>query len=123
MDLVDQNLVPASDFQLQQEIMLLETSYGHSYFTGPVRIAQTLPHKICIQLSNGKNRLITDIKPLHPMDEFGKEGEGYVLKENIISTLEHPEDEDIHQDQISEDPEQCYRNLIRSTRRKARELI
>ena len=91
MDLVDQNLVPASDFQLQQEVMLLETSYGHSYFTGPVRIVQILPHKICIQFSNGKKRLIScnDIKPLHPMDEFRKEGEGYVLKENIISTLEH----------------------------------
>lgn len=74
-------------------------------------LSKSFPTKFA-SFSNGKKGLIMDIKPLHPMDQFRKEGEGYFLKENIISTLEHPEDEYVHQDQISEDPEQYYRNLI-----------
>ena len=94
--------------------MLSENSFGQTYFMGPVRITQTLPHKICIQFSSGKTRIIRQVKRLHPMDKFCKEGEGYVLKQSI-SSLEnhHPQDsEKLYQNQDVWDPDQCYRDLI-----------
>ena len=118
---LNEDLVPASNFQLQQEVMLSKTSFGQTFFTGPVKIIQIICNKIHIQFSNGTTRIIKQFKPLCLMDKFCKEGEGYFLKQSAIASLEknhHPEDnEDLNQDQASWDPDRCHRNLNQSTRR------
>ena len=60
--------------------MLSETSFGETKWIGPMKIVQILPHKIRVQFNNGEVRWIKNIKMLRPLEDFLKQGEGYVLK-------------------------------------------
>ena len=53
MDHMDEDLVSASAFRFQQEVMLLENSFGQTYFTGLKWILQILLHKIRMAPAQG----------------------------------------------------------------------
>ena len=53
-------------FKLQQDVMLSVTSFDETKWIGPVKIVQTLPHKIRVKFDNAEVRWIKDMKSLCP---------------------------------------------------------
>ena len=68
------SLPEIENFRLHQMVMLSETSFGETKWTGPVKIVKIMPHKIQVQFNNGKVRWIKKLQRLHPLEDFSKQG-------------------------------------------------
>ena len=116
-------------FRLQQLVMLSEKSFGETKWTGPVKIVQIMSHKIRVQFSDGKVRWIKNLQRLRPLEDFSKQGEGYVLKSESANSVQKVQSDPttVINDQrpVSQcsPSEQIHRSLIRSTRTKARQFF
>ena len=86
-----------------------------------------MPHKIRVQFDNDKVRWIKKLHRLRPLEDFFKQGEGYVLK-SANSVESANSDENAHSDpttatNASMSSEHTQRSLIRTTRAKARQFF
>ena len=98
--------------------MISVTSFDDTKWTGLVKIVQILPHKLCVRFENGQVRWIKDLIRLRPLEDFLKQGEGYVLK----SAKSDPPTATNVPMQIPQS-EQNHQALLRTTGAKARQLI
>ena len=64
----------AKSFQLNQEVMLSEKSFGQQFWSGPGTVIRIKKNKIEVQF--GKKKAQYAPERLRPFNEFQKEGEG-----------------------------------------------
>ena len=125
----------AKSFQVNQEVVLSEKSFGQQFWSGPGTIVKIKKNKIEVQLGKKKAQYVRD--RLRPIDDFRKEGEGYVLKiheTNNIAAVQRQQGSTqqnlapnsspkFRPEAFPEDSEQIQEPLINRPKQKTRKLI
>ena len=75
----------AESFQLNQEVMLSEKSFGQQFWSGPGTIIKIKKNNIEVQFGKKKAQYVP--QRLCPLTDFQKEEEGYVLKTDGTNSI------------------------------------